>query len=109
MDITEKIMKLVYDPSPEQVWAKAHFISAQHEKHGYRRDDYGNLMRFQDYGNRNSEYGWEKEHVIPASRGGSNAIANIRPLHWQANVKKSDCMSGLLGLGGIFAKTRGIL
>ena len=65
---------------------------------------YGGVTRAQDvcgawidkaaYGQRGSNYGWEIDHIIPRSRGGTNAIANLRPLHWKNNDAKGDNLDG---------------
>ena len=39
-------------------------------------------------------YGWEVDHIIPRSRGGPNAMSNLRPLHWQNNDAKGDSLDG---------------
>lgn len=46
------------------------------------------------YGNRNSDYGWEVDHVIPISKGGTDDLSNLRPLHWQNNKAKGDEFDG---------------
>ncbi len=56
----------------------------------WRYDDLGNLIRLQNYGDRQSQYGWEIDHRIPLARGGTDDRSNIRALHWQANAQKSD-------------------
>lgn len=44
------------------------------------------------------EYGWEFDHNFPSSLGGNGSLSNIRPLHWKANVQKSDTHPGLFGI-----------
>ena len=37
-----------------------------------------------------SEYGWEIDHVLPLSKGGTHDISNLEPLQWQNNRTKGD-------------------
>jgi len=53
----------------------------------YRKDECGAWITRSEYGNRNSPYGWEIDHIFP---GGSHDISNLRPLQWENNVGKSD-------------------
>jgi hypothetical protein len=34
--------------------------------------------------------GWEIDHVVPVSFGGSDELGNLQPLQWQNNRKKGD-------------------
>lgn len=74
----------------KQVWFKAQQISADNDQNGFRKDACGAWIKWADYGNRNSLYGWEIDHIKPVSNGGSDAVSNLRPLHWKNNAAKSD-------------------
>ncbi|MFC1835290.1 HNH endonuclease signature motif containing protein [Thermodesulfobacteriota bacterium] len=53
-----------------------------------RIDAFGSLIRFRDYGSRQSVYGWEIDHITEIALGGTDAIWNLRPLNWVNNVRR---------------------
>jgi hypothetical protein len=55
-----------------------------------RKDKCGKMIKFDEYGNRNSEYGWEIDHILAVANGGDDDLDNLQPLYWQNNVKKGD-------------------
>ena len=56
----------------------------------WRWDDFGRVMRYQDYGNRSSQWGWEIDHITPLSQSGSNDLSNFRPLNWVSNLEREE-------------------
>jgi hypothetical protein len=66
----------------------------------WRVDWLGRLMHRMEYGNRQSEYGWEVDHVWPKSLYGSDNAANLEATNWRTNAAKSDrTPSGVFGVG----------
>lgn len=72
-----------------QVWKKAFSMMNQNPDH-VRKDICGARIVFEAYGNRKSKYGWEIDHIIPVSKGGTDDLTNLQPLHWKNNVAKAD-------------------
>lgn len=44
------------------------------------------------YGDRSSQNnnGWEIDHILPESEGGTDNLFNLRPLQWFNNCKRGD-------------------
>lgn len=75
----------------EAVWRKGCTVPGNNPN-VWRKDVCGAWMKREDYDNRNSEYGWQIDHINPASRGGSHDIENLRPLHWLTNESRQNQM-----------------
>jgi hypothetical protein len=56
----------------------------------FRKDCLGNLVRFSDYGNRHSPFGWELDHIVPRMNGGTSDAENLQALHWRATAARAD-------------------
>lgn len=77
------------DSTIKQVWDKGIIVDG-YDKDLYRRDAAGAWIAFHSYGNRDSVFGWEIDHVYPQAMGGDDDIKNLRPLHWRNNESKGD-------------------
>lgn len=77
------------DEQIEQVWQKAK-VTANNNPDVFRQDYAGAWIRRDQYGKRYEKYGWEIDHCLPESMGGSNHISNLYPLHWRNNASKGD-------------------
>lgn len=71
------------------VWGKGQIVPG-YDPNMYRKDVCGAWIQWSHYGDRYSDTGWEVDHILPSSRGGSDNLINLRPLHWKNNAKKSD-------------------
>ena len=71
-------------------WARTSPVSGQLNSWEFRKDCLGNLLRYADYGNRHSPFGWELEFIVPAKHGGSTDPSNLQALHWKATAARSD-------------------
>lgn len=71
------------------VWRKAAEVPGVNSD-VLRQDYAGAWIRYADYGNRNSQYGWEIDHLKPLSQDGEEVMTNYLPLQWQNNVRKGN-------------------
>src|ERR1700755_357150 len=72
-------------------WARTSPVSGQQlNSWEFRKDCLGNLVRFADYGNRHSPFGWELDYIIPHALGGTNDTENLQALHWRTSAARSE-------------------
>jgi len=81
--------KIFSENDIKKVWEKG--ITVQNMNIATLRiDECGAWIEYKQYGNRESQLGWEIDHIKPISKGGTNSLENLRPLQWQNNAAKSD-------------------
>lgn len=70
------------------VWQKGKVVPG-YDPNDYRQDRCGAWIRRISYGT-TGEYGWEIDHDKPVSKGGTDDLSNLQPLHWRNNRGKGD-------------------
>ena len=73
----------------QKVWGKGKVVP-NNDPNIWRKDEGGAWIGRRYYGDRNSQYGWEIDHIKSESRGGGDELFNLRPLQWKNNVSKQD-------------------
>lgn len=73
-------------------WARTSPVSEHAHSWEFRKDCLGNLVRYNDYGRRNSPFGWELELLVPQRLGGSTEAENLQALHWKASAARSEAI-----------------
>ena len=74
------------DADIEAVWEKGRIVQEENPKF-WRLDECGAWIGRRFYGNRQSQYGWEIDHINP---NGGDHLANLRPLQWDNNASRQD-------------------
>lgn len=74
------------DEMIKNVWEKGQIVGGNAPEE-WRKDECGAWIGWKFYGNRNSTYGWEIDHITP---NGPDTLSNLRPLQWENNVDKRD-------------------
>lgn len=71
-----------------QVWNKGKKIE-KYDPTIWRRDICGRAIKFEEHG-KNTENGWEIDHIKPQAKGGGDDLGNLQPLYWETNRTKGD-------------------
>lgn len=80
----------ISDKQKDAVWNKAKRIRGK-DPSKYRQDPYGNKMYYDSYG-KDTEKGWEIDHIRPKARGGSDATVNLQALNTKVNRQKGNTL-----------------
>lgn len=78
-----------------QIWEKAQRVKG-YDEHVFRKDACGAWIIRELYGNSESPFGWEVDHIYPESKLRSKNVPesmiddliNLRPLNWKNNQSK---------------------
>lgn len=77
------------DKTINNVWEKATVVSSE-QANVWRKDYAGAWIKKSEYGNCDSQYGWEIDHQKPVSKGGTDNTVNLKPLQWENNRSKGN-------------------
>lgn len=87
---------MAWDPATVQrIWEKG-ITEDSKDPDNWRKDAAGGWMQRNQHGNRNSEFGWEIDHVFPQEKAEKNGYGaeifdhddNLRPFNWKNNASK---------------------
>ncbi len=76
--------------SVDRVWSLADKVRGK-DPSLYRRDPTGSIIYRHSYG-KDTAMGWQKDHIKPVSRGGSNDISNLQALNSHSNKSKGNSL-----------------
>ena len=76
----------VEDVTKRRIWSKALEVPWS-DPALVRKDRHGYLMRYSDYDDRSSAFGWVIDPLIPVALGGSEDEWNLEPLNSMMNKK----------------------
>lgn len=73
----------------------------------WRIDRHDTLIRRSDHG-RQTEYGWEVDHVCALALGGTDTLDNVEALHWRTNRQLGAHVGNALSAARLMTGRRGL-
>ena len=73
----------------QSVWDRGEVVERTNPRK-WRKDPCGAWICRDHYGNQNSSFGWEIDHITPEAGGGTDDLRNLRPLQWKNQARKKD-------------------
>jgi hypothetical protein len=70
-------------------WSRTSPVGEKENVWEFRKDRLGNLVRYADFGNRKSPFGWELDYIGPRVVGSAANPDNLQALHWRATAARS--------------------
>ena len=70
-------------------WARTAPVAGQMNSWEFRKDVLGNMVRYSDFGNRHSPFGWELDYIGPRTVGLTDP-ENLQALNWKAVAAHSE-------------------
>lgn len=93
-------MNIKIEPQPNRevqmmklVWEKAKTSYGFDPDH-FRFDENNALIKFSEFGNQNSMFGWMIDHIRPLCKGGCDEFHNMQALHWENKITKGNSYPG---------------
>lgn len=83
------VLDLQDEATVDLIWQKGLKVDG-YDADLYRQDFSGAWISRKAYGNRESVFGWEIDHIYPRSKGGTDEEVNLRPINWRNNISKGD-------------------
>ena len=72
----------------KQTWEKGVSVEG-YDNTKFRKDVCGAWMQRDKY-ETEEIHGWKINHIYPVSKGGTDDIVNLRPMHWENDRSKQD-------------------
>ena len=97
MEKTINIIDIIMSYNKDDVWKLGRIVAGYDEKR-WRKDVCGAWMDYNKYGDTDSKYGWQVDHIFPSSVLEDNGVTendrdnviNLRPMQWKNNDVKDN-------------------